>query len=196
MVIAPPIQLTAPPEPSEEECDRVLGAYLRAWNQIEHALEALISKLIESNPTTGHIISASISDWRTRRELIEALAAGRLRKSDKLTVSGILDKVSRANTKRNRLVHGKWTLLINVHRDKDGAKRAVVGKWVRADWSGDFDKMREIRSNPKVRKQHEYGVQQIANLTNSTRTLARLIASFSEALTLLPYVPPTPLDIT
>lgn len=196
MVSAPPVQLTSPPEPSEEECDRILGAYLRAWNQIEISLAALLSHLADSNTTTGYILSQAISDWRTRREIIEALGNARLKKADQAQLLDLMEQVQRANTKRNRLVHGSWTLLINIHRDQHGTKRAVTGKWIRADWPSDLGKMDEIRSNPKIRKQHEYNTQTIVNLTGSARKLARAVDAFTKATSLVPFVPPTPLDIS
>lgn len=188
------IKLTEPPTPSEPECDRILGAYLRAWNQIEMSLASLLVHLTETNVNTGLILTESISDWRARREIIEALGSARLRKPDQKKLLEFTDRIHRANTQRNRIVHGSWTLVITIHKDQKGEKRAVIGKWYRADMPADQAKRDEIRTNPKVRKQHQFGAQQIINITASTHELAKEIREFQRTLKLTPYIAPQPVE--
>lgn len=193
MVTAPPIKLTAPPEPHEEECDKALGAFLRAWDQIQHSIGELLTRLTESNPTGGSILAESIWDWRTQRTIIEALGHERLKGADYQTLCDLTEQLHKANTRRNSIIHGKWTVIINVHRDDEKKIRAITGKWVRADWPAD---MTEVFGDKEARKEHELNVQQIINITKSTRTLARQISAFAKTISLKPYVPPKPLDIS
>ncbi len=193
MTTVPPVTLTAPPEPSEQECDRALGAFLRSWDQVQHAIGELLIRLTESNPRSGNILSESIWDWRTQRTIIEAVGHDRLSATDYKKLSDLTESLHKANTRRNRIVHGKWAIIISVHKDDSGKTRAIVGKWVRADWPAD---MKEVFDDKEYRKDYELNVQQIINITNSSRSLAREISAFAKAISLNPFVPAKPIDIS
>jgi hypothetical protein len=194
MTKPPPIKLVNSPEPPDEECDRILGAYLRAWNQIEHALEALFTKLVD-NQAASYIVFHGVNDVGALRRIIEALAKARLKTRDQKTTATLMEQVENATRRRNRLVHGQWMMMISIHRDKAGIERARTAKWVRAYIPVDLELWAEMQKNAKVRQQHQYNVQQIANITDETRKLARKISAFAEALSLLPYFPPQPINI-
>jgi hypothetical protein len=65
---SPPIEFSEP-TPPEPECDRALGAYLRAWNEVEQALAEVFMQLLGAHPTAAHIIIASGLTQQTLREI-------------------------------------------------------------------------------------------------------------------------------
>ena len=196
MVEAPPIQLHGPPEPPVPECDRILGAYLRAWNQVEHGLSQLFTKLIDTNQDAAYIVFHGIPDAGARRRILEALANSRLNKAGQKKLFDLMERLANATQRRNRIIHGEWMMMIQIHRDKTGTERARTATWVRAYMPVDLELFHEMHKNPKTRKQYRYEIKTIVNITNEAQKFARELMQFAESISLLPYVPPRPLDIS
>jgi len=114
---APPIEFEEPTPPMPE-CDRILGLYFRAWNQLKIALFDLFLELLGAHKTAARIIIASGLGQQTVREITLALAGQRLTTQDYKKLEKLLDRARRATTKRNKLTHGIWRLAITVNKDK------------------------------------------------------------------------------
>jgi len=196
MTSAPDIQLQTAPEPSEEECDRVLGAYLRSWGQIDHALRKVFSKLADTNQAASYILFQGTTDAGARRQIIEALGNSRLKKADQTKLASLLERAKTAAGRRNRIIHGDWLIHIQIHTDKKtGKERARTATWMRAYAPVDLEQYDEIHKNQKVRNQYRYSIQTIINIMNETRKLAREIDAFAGSISLLPFFLPQPIDI-
>jgi hypothetical protein len=195
MTEAPPLKLSGPPEPPETECDQILGAYMRSWDQIDHAIFELFQKLVDTNQDAAYILFHSTTDAGARRQTIEALGNSRLKTADQIKLSSLLERMKKATARRNRLIHGKWAIAVNIHRDKHGAERARTATWMRTYMPTDLERISEMMKTPKIRRQYEYNMQQIKNITAESRKLAYEIREFAQAVSLKPYVAPLPIDI-
>jgi hypothetical protein len=71
----PPIHL--PPNgisgPSLQECDLILGIYMRMWGNVESAVAELIRKLLDTDMTTSQIVIRALADMRAQREMLAEL---------------------------------------------------------------------------------------------------------------------------
>jgi hypothetical protein len=131
---APPIQL--PPEsisgPSREECDYLLGVYIRTWGDVEGSVANLISKLLDTDTITSRIVIRALGNMMSQREIASELGRHRLRKQDFDLLEKLLERVKSAATRRNRIVHGYWMMHIQMG-DIPNTKplTAKSAKWVR-----------------------------------------------------------------
>src|SRR6476619_3453055 len=131
---APPIQL--PPEgisgPSREECDYLLGVYIRNWGDVERSVAGLIRKLLNNDIITAQIVLRALGDMRSHREIASELGRHRLRKEDLDTLEKLLRRVKSATTRRSRIVHGQWMLNITMGTPpNEDSLTAKSAKWMR-----------------------------------------------------------------
>ena len=74
MAQAAPIKLTEPPDNTPEQCDAALGAYLRAWNQVEHTFLPLFGKMLGTHQTATMTLLRVSRNQPTLRLILESLA--------------------------------------------------------------------------------------------------------------------------
>jgi hypothetical protein len=90
---------------------------MRMWGNVESAVAEVIRNLLETDMTTSQIVIRALTDMRAQREMLAELGKHRLIDEDRATLDGLLGLVKSAATRRNRLVHGKWILHLNMGRD-------------------------------------------------------------------------------
>lgn len=184
------------PNPPRAECDRMLGLYMRAWNQLESALFDLFRILHDSDITTSHIIFHAGIGVQTMRDIIQHLGKHRLSPGDQKSLAELLRRAKGATTTRNRLVHGTWQLEITVKRNDAGKASGEKATWIRLYVPADPAVFEEIytQKNQKVRSKHQFTVRQINNRGQIAYTIAMDIKAFTDSLTLLPVQIPEPLE--
>jgi len=187
----PPIEFEEPTPPLEE-CDVALGYYFRAWDQVEAALANTFQKLLGAHPTAAYIVIASGIGQQGLREITLALAAQRLSAAECKILEGLLDRVRKATTKRNRLTHGVWMIHITVN--KDAPNTAEWKRSYRPTNPALFSKMHGAKPDQKVRDDHIFPVQRIREIADQARALSRDIQQLNERMKLAPFVDPQPIS--
>lgn len=96
-------------EPDIDACHIALGRYMDAWN---HAETALINLLREVLSLSREAIPPLQSGLGTRGQLDAILNVGEaiFDESTQAECIAITERIKRANTLRNRIVHGYWML--------------------------------------------------------------------------------------
>lgn len=183
-----------PPEISQADCDHVLGAYMRAWNQVELVLSGLFDKLLGAGVVAASIIFQSGINAQTMREIIGLLSKERMDLQHHNKLEAMLRRTKDATTKRNRIIHGMWQLEFEVRKDAEGINRPVKSTWVRMYMPADgevFQKMYKEK-NAKVIAAHRFTPEQIAQAAKDLHTLARDLSELGKSAALRPFRTPQP----
>jgi hypothetical protein len=190
----PPPEQYKPPLP---ECDRILGLYLRAWNQLENSLFNLFEKLVDAPPKTAFILYHSgLNAPGPLRSCLQAIAKERLKIEDQKKVSSFIRRYKKITTGRNRIIHGTWHMSIIIHRDKTGKERARTVYWKRAYIPADIDILGKMVTDKKVQLKYLYSTAQVNNMGATVYKLAVEIREYAKTLSLLPYQEPQPINIS
>lgn len=198
MADAKPLQLTAPPENTVEECDAALGAYLRAWDQIDIQLIPLFTTMLGTHKNATQVLLRSGMSQPTLREILESLSSFRLKKKEQQKLAALLRRWKTASTKRNRIVHGYWQLNITMIEGPSGKRDHTRSYWVRFYPPSDptiYNKLFGKKPNQKLVSEHIFKLSDITNAATHVRTLAQDIENFLESLSVLPFVDPQPLEL-
>lgn len=187
-----------PRDVSEDQCDLVLGHYMRAWNQLEMASFALFRKLLDTDITTASIIFFAEINQRTMRRMMSAMGKARLKPANQRTLEALLDRCNIAAVKRNRLVHGNWHMTIDLGPDYKTTGIAKSATWVRlyhpSDPS-DLDRMHGPKRDQKLLARHRFTISDITNATTDARALARDVGAFAESVAIQPARIPMPIEL-
>ena len=178
------------PEPLLPECDRELGLYLRAYNEIEKGMLSTFERLLDSNPTAAQIIFHSSASAATIREIMTSIGRNRLNKKAFDKLDKLLSRVKTQATFRNRIVHGTWMMVIKVHRHKNGTEVKRTNKWVRWYQPSDPEMVRKMmgpRKNTKLLADYQFEISRLNQLAAAAFDLGREIQVFSECIKLEPY---------
>ncbi len=199
MSTAPPIHLPAEgiSGPSREECDYVLGTYIRLWGDVEGGMAELIRKLLDTDMTTSQIVIRALADMRVQREMAEELGKHRLTKNSLTFLTRILDRVKSMATKRNRMVHGKWILRLKMgKRPNPQPLTAESAKWVRIYHPSNQDDIAGLMSgrSQKLKAAYEFSPERIAQEAEAAKELAKDLNDFANSLTLKPPRIPLPVE--
>lgn len=116
----PPIKFTEPPDNTLPECDATLGFYLRAWDQVEGQLLPLFTAMLGTHQNATLVLLRVGIDQPTLRNILEAIAALRLKPKARESLLALLRRWKSASTKRNRIVHGHWMLSIKMVEGPSG----------------------------------------------------------------------------
>jgi hypothetical protein len=193
---APDIQLPEF-EVSAEECDKSLGVFMRAWDQIEIAIFQLLHKLVDTDITTAHTIFTSGIDLRTMRGIIEELGKYRFSSYDNGKLVPLLKRLKNAATRRNRIVHAHWTALIEMGpKPHPKPLKAKSATWARVYSPPDQETTKHLMSkrNQKARDAYVYGPARLESLAAEFRALARDVNSLTRSAQLLPPRIPLPVE--
>lgn len=188
-----PIEIEEPTPPIRE-CDRVLGLYFRTWNRVEASLLDLFSRLLGTHPTAARIIVASGISNQSLREIILALGGQRLSQPDFRKLESLLDRLSKATTKRNRLAHSTWRIKIVVNKDK--ANSATWERFYEPTDPRLYAKMSGPKMSQKVRDSHVFPVPRIEKIAEETYGLAEELRTFAQAVAIAPFPEPQPVKFS
>ena len=181
-----PITLPEKYENTEEECDAVLGGYMRIWNHLEMSISSLFRKLLDTDTITANIILSASINQNTVRDILEALGKHRLKQADNEKLKRFLHRIKKAASTRNRLVHGIWRLNLVMSDKPRVAKRA---EWVRFYQPTDpeaYQKMYGRKKDQKLLAAHEFTLNRIVCLANEVGKLANEANEFEKSLELIP----------
>lgn len=195
-----PPQINLPPitGPSKDECDYILGAYMRRWGNVEIAMASLIRKLLDTDMTTAQIVIRALQNMQAQRELALELGKHRLKNTtDVKTLDKLMDRVKSAATRRNRIVHGTWTVFLEMP-PKPAPKplTAKSAKWVRRYdpvMAEDQEKLM-TRKSQKLAAAYEFCPEQIVEDANRAVTLSKDIEEFTKSAPLKPPRIPLPVE--
>jgi len=185
----PPIDVT------DEECDRALARYLRAWEQVEASQFLLFKKLLDTPIQVALIVHETTSNFRDIRDMMEALGRLRLDKQQSKELNAVLASLKSATTKRNRIIHGKWQLEIRLPPKGRPAKEGKA-TWVRFYTPSDpalFTKVFGTPYEQKTRNEHRFTLKDLDRFSEEAKYLSARIRRLTDDLVLLPVTDPTPL---
>jgi hypothetical protein len=135
------------PEPtvSLDVCAHALGAYMTEWDKLSLALTSATEVLLGTDDLRAHIIVESIQH-SSLRDALRDVASHYLNASQFSEMCAVLEDIKKIAGIRNRLVHGRWTMIIKMHEGK-----AVSNDWARVSVITDKDTLHTMM-NPKSQK--------------------------------------------
>jgi len=193
MANTPPVTFTEPPENTPAECDAVLGEYLRAWDQMEIRLVPLFSKMLGTHQNATLVILEAGINQPTLRDMLKALGHFRLTERDQSNLTSLLRRWSNASTKRNRIVHGNWTLSIKMVKGPSGKRDHTKSEWKRVYQPANPEIKKHIFSetgDAKTKAKYLFTLNDISKATADIRKLAGGIKTFSDQINPLPFQDP------
>lgn len=198
MAVGKPLQLTEPPENTEEQCDSVLGAYLRAWDQVEHQLLPIFNKMLGTHQTATLVLLRVGINQPTLRSILESLGAIRLGKNDQKELTALVRRWETASSKRNRIVHGNWMLSIEMVLGPSGKRDQTKSKFIRFYNPSNPTFLERIHGPQKDQKlvaSYQFRLKDIEQFTVDVRKLARDMQAFVQQLSVLPFIDYLPINI-
>jgi hypothetical protein len=108
--VGPQLDIVVPQDSSRHE---KLGNFMEAWSALESSLDFVLQKLTGIELGDAALILSKLGT-RNALELLEGLALRKFHPDDAKRLINYLDRVSKLNSKRNILVHGRWVLEANV----------------------------------------------------------------------------------
>lgn len=99
-----------------EERDRVLGAYMDAFSNLEGSVDRLIQALLGTDWEAARALS-SVLYSQQRIKLVEALAAVRVPDKIAKKIANQCVRLSKRNMRRNHIVHGSWLEYVTIDDD-------------------------------------------------------------------------------
>src|ERR1700730_2897686 len=181
--------------PSLQECDLILGIYMRMWGDVESAVAEVIRKLLDTDITTAQIVIRALPDMRAQREMIAELGKHRLVDEHRANLDGLMSRVKSAATKRNRLVHGKWILHLEMGKPPNPKPLiAKPEKWVRVYEPVDRDEHLALATgrNQKLNAAYQFWPERIGREAANAQALAKDLQDFAKQATLKPPRIPLP----
>lgn len=198
MVAGKPITLTESPDNTEEQCDAVLGAYLRAWDQVEHQLLPIFNKMLGTHQNATLVLLSIGMNQPTLRSILESLAPTRLGKNDQKELTALIRRWETASAKRNRIVHGHWMLSIKMVPGPSGKLDHTKSTFIRSYSPANptvWERIHGPKKDQKLVATHMFRLKDIEQFTNDVRKLARDMKSFVEQLSVLAFVDYLPINI-
>ena len=143
-------------EPPTEERDVALGQYMDAWSRLETILLELLRELLHTDDAATVAVGATLGA-RQLKDLLNALAALRMRPEGTQKMARLCNRFSGLNTKRNHIIHGRWAVV--VHLRTDGNTVAWVRSYTPVDPAlamagGDYTK-------PKIGDHFAFTIKQL-----------------------------------
>jgi hypothetical protein len=174
------------PEPAEPERDRVLGAYMGAWNQLESAISDMLQKLLGVHRTAADVLLSVGINQNTIRELIVALGEHRLDQQTQKELQKLIEQARSLTTKRNRIVHGVWS--VNIQVNKDTSNTATWERYYPPANPKTLEKMSGPSAKATVQDQHRFSIGRIKAITQETHDLATLMRSFGQKMVVADFL--------
>jgi len=193
----PPVSINEISGKKLEQCDCIIGLYMRIWGDLESSMAMLIQKFLDTDMITSQIIIRALDDMRSQRELTAELGKHRLGDSNVKTLERLLDRVKAASTRRNRIVHGKWVLSIEMGKPPNPKPLvAKSARWIRRYYPSQQDELQLLLSgkNQKLSTAYDYWPEQILKYTESVGILANELHVFATQVVLRPARIPLPIE--
>jgi len=166
--------------PPGDERHTLLGAFMDAWGRLEATLNMALAELLESDTRTARITASSLG-IKQIIDLLNALAANKLEESSTRSLVNLNERLSRLNSKRNALVHGRWELEANVVVRRGHA--VLQTQFLRQIIPTD-PKIADLIANPRNQKERVkycFTLKRIAGTTRDVEALSTAIDQFIHA---------------
>lgn len=159
------------PEIPCAERDQVLGAYLAAWNKIEAVNDSIITSLLNFEMWDAAPITTLGLNVSAFNDLISGLAEQSETEAQAETINKYLIGYKVRNTKRNRIVHGKWLCRLQIGAKEDRIPYILDHKWLRTYTpSSSVDRAKLAQSDPKAIGKFSFTIKEIQNATKEITT--------------------------
>ena len=145
----PSIELPEP-DPPIAECDFALGQYMRSWNQIERALTEMLGVLLGTDDLRAEIIS-EVVQHAALRDLMRDIGSHYLDHAQRAELFTLLDELKSLAGIRNRLVHGEWTVIVQIDPKTKAPAKAF---WSRQPFVTDRDTLLAMHDPKSQRSKH------------------------------------------
>jgi len=160
---------------------------------MEIRLVPLFSKMLGTHQNATLVVLQAGINQPTLRDMLEALSYFRLPEHDQSKLTSLLRRWSTASTKRNRIVHGTWKLVINMVQGPSGKRDHTKSEWKRIYEPANPEIKAHIfseKGNPKTKAKYLFTLSDISRATEAVRTLANDINAFTEQISPLPFQDP------
>lgn len=115
--------------------------------------------------------------------MLKVLAELRLDQVRQGTFKGLCDRLSKAATKRNRIVHGSWVMEVVVRDGEPGGPPAMTSTWVRVNQPISPAAASAVHDpgNQNTRDAHRFTPACIGQAAGNLETLLRDFAAFTRS---------------
>lgn len=170
---------------------------MRIWGDVETAVAGLIRKLLDTDITTAQIVIRTLSSMQAQRELAGELGKHRIEnENDIRALDKLMERVKSGATRRNRIVHGTWMLMVEMGPPpRPKPLLAKSQRWVRQyrpAQDADFKKL--MAGNQKMKAAYQFWPEQIRKYAEENMALAADISAFTEKVSLAPPIVPLPVE--
>lgn len=138
--------------PQTAEHHAALGSLIDAFDRIEYSLHDIIARLMSTNHRNAQAVCIN-TGIRTNRSIINSLATLRLKDENIALLTGLMERVGSAASKRNKIVHGHWVIEVAVWENR--GKVHYKTRIMREAYPQDYRMRKEIG---KLRNQAERSV--------------------------------------
>jgi hypothetical protein len=172
--VGPDLDIIIPQDPARHE---KLGRFLEAWGTLESMLTFLLTGLTPLRLGDADLIFPKLG-MKNALDLLDGLGRRKLEDDSAKTLTNLLERVSKLNSKRNILVHGSWILEANVLVRRGEAVLAL--QFLRQTTPTD-PAQEKAMANPRNQKElvrYCFTIKRIDATTRDTNTLSIDISNF------------------
>jgi len=178
-----PHNITLAPPPTDVR-DSTLGSLMGRWGVVEGVLGIILQRLVKTDWDAARIILASGLTTVEIKDLIVALTRVRLEETLQNEAEKLGKRLKSLNTKRNRIVHGQWTMEgVNLAVPPGGPMAGII-RWVRHYTPTDpliANKVNDLH-NQKERTAYRFTLHQMVKLEAEMTKLYEDLAAFNETI--------------
>jgi len=174
------------PQYHRQQRDQALGIYMDAWSRAEGALLSIMSDMISPEPHIGRAIFAVLSAAQIR-DVMTALSRTAYEGDGQKKLEKLLERVKRAATKRNRIVHGRWKLEIDMNHDTGIVFNA---EWARLYEPSDPEQLALVEDSVNGGKVRDCNCFTVAHLLRGSQEVDRLLEDLLNFRTATPKKSP------
>lgn len=164
-------------EPRGNERHIVLGKFMDVWSQLESCIAVMLCDSAGIALRNGSVFMNALGT-RGQTDVIALMAPQKLTNPQKVELTALLERIKRANTRRNHIVHGQWALeaILQNHNGRVGTKLTQYRIYSVSD-PAVRDAMRQPE-NRDERAKYMFSVARIRSLTKSLDRLANDVSAF------------------
>lgn len=170
--------------PQTPDHHMVLGQFVDSWGYLENIVSHLLKVLLapESQSGTVSAVFRNIG-MKQAMNILQSLATLKLGDDEIAELVNLLERLSKINSKRNKLVHGHWSLevIIYVTRNEDVAFKGTLLREINPADHRMVSRISDLR-NQRERIDHTFNLRRIIAATRDARTLAKDIVTYREKI--------------
>lgn len=173
-----------------EFCDQALGNFMRAWNQVEHAIASAVEVLLGTDQRRARIMLEDVQQ-AALRDLLQHVGSFYLTTDQQKELNEILGEIKTLTGIRNKLVHGQWGIYIKKNNETGDI---ISAEWSRNSFVNDANTLREMFNPRSQRAKHlkskfHFSPEQIIEEAEKVRPLAAKLTDLVKRLQVAPDHP-------